>query len=105
LASNNPTRQELTVELAEFLTDPEFLGQWTESAGYLPTRPNALSAWDDPALQSFARSILPSANLLPTQDILTTIGPVLSQATISVLKEELDPSIAADTAAQSLVGP
>lgn len=105
LASNNPAKQELTAELAEFLTEPVFLGQWTEAAGYLPTRPNALDAWEDVALQSFARQILPSASLLPPQDILTTIGPVLSQATIDVLKDQVDPEVAATNAAQSLAGP
>jgi ABC-type glycerol-3-phosphate transport system substrate-binding protein len=65
LANSNPERQALAVELAEFLTESRFLARWTAAAGFLPTRPSALAAWQDPPLRSLVKEIVLSAQLYP----------------------------------------
>jgi ABC-type glycerol-3-phosphate transport system substrate-binding protein len=95
LSSSAPENEALAVELAEFLSDSQFLGEWTQAAGYLPTRPKALSAWEDAALQVVLKQTAESASLLPGDDSLATVGPLFTQAVLSVLSGEQLPSEAA----------
>jgi len=105
LVSQNPERQALSVQLAEFLTTADFLAVWTAAGGYIPPRPSALSAWENVSAQSLLDRITPSARLMPSLDVITAIGPVLQQATVDVLKEQADPITAAETAAELLSTP
>lgn len=105
LASPDPERQVLSAQLAEFLTTSSFLAEWTAAAGYLPPRPSALTAWQNPPLQNLMNQIALSAELIPSQDIVTIIGPILQTATVDVLKEQSDPLLAAEAAAAELSNP
>jgi multiple sugar transport system substrate-binding protein len=105
LVSPTTERQELSAQLADFLTTSDFLGQWSFTAGYIPTRPSALASWANIPLQTFTGQIALSAQVLPLQDVLTSIGPALQASTAAVLKAELDPSTAAENAAARLVEP
>jgi multiple sugar transport system substrate-binding protein len=73
LAGSNADNQSLAVELAEFLSDSQFLGEWTQAAGYLPTRPTALSSWSDARTQAILTQVAESANLVPGDDLLVTV--------------------------------
>lgn len=95
LAGSNPENQALAVELAEFLSDSQFLAEWTQAAGYLPTRPTTLSSWEDARVQLVLTQIAESASLIPGEDLLVTIGPLFTEAVLSVLKEEQQPVDAA----------
>jgi ABC-type glycerol-3-phosphate transport system substrate-binding protein len=105
LASVGGERQVLSVQLAEFLTDSEFLAAWTSAAGYIPTRPAALAAWENTPLQALVSQIVPSAELIPSTDVLATIGPVLQQAALSVLEGSAVPAGAAQSAVERLINP
>ena len=105
LSSPNPDHQLLGTQLAEFLTNSEFLAEWSAAAGYLPPRPSALASWNNIPLQSLASQIATSARLIPSQNVLTTISPALQLSTLSVLKEEVDPVTAAENAVQRLLEP
>lgn len=105
LVSPNPERQELSVELAEFLTQSEFLAEWTAELGYLPPRQSALAGWEPVRMRSLVNQVSSSAQLIPPSDILTSLGPPLQEATIQVLKLESEPHTAAEEAAESLSGP
>ncbi len=105
LASPDPLRQQLSTELAEFLSTAEFLAQWNTATGYLPTRAGALQSWKDAPARSLARQIATSAQLYPSEDLLTSLMPALEKATVEVLKQELDPRTAAQEAAESLAVP
>jgi len=96
---------ELAVELAEFLTDEQFLVEWSAEAGYLPVRPSSLVGWKDTALQSLLNQIALSAVLYPSSDVLSVIAPPLQQAVIQVLKGQVEPMDAAREATESLVNP
>ncbi len=105
LASPQPERQEISVQLAEFLIETDFLAGWSQAAGYLPPRPSALSGWSDTALQSLLNQIALSAQLYPSADVLTSLGPPLGDATVQVLKQQTDPLTAAQAAVESLKTP
>ncbi|QRN83048.1 extracellular solute-binding protein [Chloroflexota bacterium] len=102
LATPNEARQQLAVELAEFLVNPQFLASWTSAAGYLPTRPSSLDGWEDSALASVLGQIGTSSRLIPSNDIITSLGPLLREGTRQVLQGLMPPNQAAQTAVESL---
>jgi ABC-type glycerol-3-phosphate transport system substrate-binding protein len=105
LVSPTPEHQELSVVLAEYLTRSDFLAEWTSVTGYLPPRPSALADWEPIPMRSLIHQISLAAQLIPPSDVLTSLGPPLQEATVQVLKLEIDPLAAAEEAAGSLSGP
>jgi multiple sugar transport system substrate-binding protein len=105
LSSPQVERHPLSVELAEFLTQDEFLSEWTAAAGYLPPRASALAGWPNPALRDLADSIMQTAQVIPPTDVLAVLSPILHKATIEVLKEQANPLSAAQEAGESLSNP
>jgi hypothetical protein len=101
----DPSRRELGTELAVFLSDSEFLGAWTQAAGYLPTRPDVLDYWTDASQQELARQLVESAHPNPPPDVLNILGPALQETTIEVLKQQNTPSGAAEKAASEVNNP
>jgi len=106
-ALSNPQteRHALSVDLAEFLIQGDFLAQWSEAAGYLPPRASALNAWENIAVRRIIESIARSAQVLPPNDVMAAVGPALQQATVDILKEQSDPGPAATEAAESVQPP
>lgn len=102
LAGSNPENQALAVELAEFLSDSQFLAEWTQAAGYLPTRPTALASWEDARVQLVLTQTAESATLLPTEEMLLKIGPLFTEAVLSILNEEQTPEEAAQSVIEQL---
>jgi ABC-type glycerol-3-phosphate transport system substrate-binding protein len=76
LASTNPERLALSVDLATFLTESPFLAEWNAAAGYLPPRPSALASWRSPSLQPLAAGLSESARLVPSAEVLTSLAPI-----------------------------
>ncbi|MBI3159604.1 MAG: extracellular solute-binding protein [Chloroflexi bacterium] len=103
LAGDDDDDLAISAELAQFLTVPEFVAEWTRAAGLLPARPSALAAEENPVLAVAAQS-LPLAQLLPDPAILDKLGAPLANATLAVLKHELSADEAAAQAADA-VGP
>jgi ABC-type glycerol-3-phosphate transport system substrate-binding protein len=99
-----PERRTLAVRLAEYLVDSTFLSQWTSAAGYLPTRPTALAAWSDQSLQALLSQVVLSAQARPGYEIMGGLGPILRDATLQVLKDQVDPKQAATQAVTRLKG-
>ena len=105
LSSPQVERHPLIVELAEFLTQAEFLSEWTAASGYLPPRASALAAWSNPVLRDLVDSIVQTAQVIPPTDVLAVLSPILHKATIEVLKEQANPAAAAQEAGESLANP
>jgi ABC-type glycerol-3-phosphate transport system substrate-binding protein len=105
LASPDPARREMSARLAEFLVAEDFLALWTQAAGYMPTRPAALAGWNDSTLRSMTERIAASAQLTPPTELLASLGPVLRQAVVDVLKEESTPQEAVQAALSQLSAP
>ena len=88
LIATDPDKVNSSIELANFLTDSVFSGTWTESAGYLPPRPSALTEWNNDPPRALANLILSSAGEIPSARTLNLLGEKLMQGTINVLKQE-----------------
>ena len=73
--------------------------------GFIPPQPSALSDWADSSLQAMVNRVATSARLIPSTDLLTSLGPPLQEATVAVLKEQSDPQMAAETALESVANP
>lgn len=105
LSARQPQRQELAVQLADYLVESSFLTKWSEASGYLPTRPSALAGWSDNSLQMKVETVVASAQLAPSEDVLISLGPALQNAVVRVLKGEAEPETAAQEAAAPLATP
>ncbi len=101
----DPQRDVLIIRLVEFLCEPNFLGAWTQAAGYLPTRSRALAAWDAGQSADMVRIVLASAQQMPSANILAVIGPGLRQAVTSVLRQQATPEEAAKAAVELFSSP
>ncbi len=99
LTTPDPNKQLVAAELARFLTDADFAGEWTQAAHLLPLRPNALSYWVDDLDRMLASQLMPSALAIPSEEILETSGSILKQAVIQTLTGELTAQEAAEQAA------
>ncbi len=97
LAGSSPDLQPAAVELAEYLSDSEFLAAWTTALGTLPPRPTAL---DEKQTTLHELSLI--AQPIPSTDITGSLGEIFRAATISVLREQVDPSAAAQEALSGL---
>jgi ABC-type glycerol-3-phosphate transport system substrate-binding protein len=84
LAGQNSERQQLAVELAEYLTADEFLSRWIGQAGYLPTRPSVL----DEADRETMTPIIDAAELVPPNEVLSVLGPIMQEALTRVISGE-----------------
>lgn len=105
LSTPHAERRAAAARLAEFLSEGEFLGAWSAAAGYLPTRAAALPAWPPSPLQSLVGQVVLAAQIIPSTEVLTVIGPALQEATIEVLKQQMDPPAAAKLAVGRVSGP
>ncbi len=97
-----PERRAAAARLAEYLVNSDFLAQWTSAAGYLPTRPSALTAWSNQGLRALLSPIALAAQVRPSNDVLLGLGPVLQEATLQVIKQQGDPVQTAQAAAERL---
>jgi len=79
LAGSAPENQQVATELAEFLMADEFVGDWLENTGYLPTRLTQNSKAD---------AILESAHAIPSNGMLLVLGPIMNQALSRLLNGE-----------------
>lgn len=95
----------LVTELAEFLTTPEFIAQWSAAAGLLPPRASSLAAWAPDARQALASQIVLDAAALPPKPTLDIWGQPLADAMIGILKQELTPQEAVDAVLTAVANP
>ena len=98
-------RRALSVKLAEYMVYSDFLANWTEAAGYLPTRPSSLAAWLNPSLSAPMQQILVNARLRPENETVDNLGPVLQEAVLQVLQKQTDALKAAQQAADRITIP
>ena len=105
LAGNQIQNQAAAVQLTEFLTEGDFMANWTAAAGYLPTRTSALSAWSDSPQRLLASQVVLSAHPNPPGDVLASLAPALRQATFQILNKQGEPQSLAQEAANHLKNP
>ena len=69
------------------------------------SRPSALAGWSNQSLESLVSPIVLAAKARPANDLLSSLGPVLQDATLQVIRQQVDPAQAAETAVESLAVP
>jgi len=102
IVNTAPERHTLAAELLLWLIDPAQLSAWTQAARVLPPRVEALDQWETSPLGPVTSDLLTHAELTPSAEVLSLIGPPLHQALIDVLNGQATPSDAAVLAAQTL---
>jgi multiple sugar transport system substrate-binding protein len=105
MANGQTQKHELAVQLAEFLTEPSFLSRWNAAAGFLPPHSAALTGWFSSSDQAFARQLQTSAQLVPSSDILSSIGSPLKVGTLQSLRVQGAPLLLAEEAVHNLQNP
>ncbi len=98
----DPVRRETSIRLAEFLTSSDFLAKWSPVSSTLPVRPSSLNAWPDQSQAALIESIVKPAQVLPSNDLIASLGPVLQDATLQIIKSQVDPAQAAEAAVERL---
>lgn len=96
VVGNREEQPELSIQLVEFLSAPEFSADWCLETGYVPPRSDALSQWEEEEVRAILEKVLPGAEILPPREILQTIGPLTRDAVVSILKDQRDPQDALD---------
>lgn len=96
---------DLTVELADFLSSGSFVASWTSTLNLIPPRISSLNYWESPGLRGYTDQIARTALPFPSAEILTVIEPLIYEATLQVLKDQVDPSKAVQQAIDSLKSP
>lgn len=84
LAGSAPENQQVATELAEYLLEDQFLSQWINATGYIPTR-IFKSSQADPEIQSL--------QVIPSNDVVAVLGPIMNQAVSRILNGEQVPVV------------
>ena len=90
IPGQTPEQQQLSLELAEYLTQDEFLVPWTKEAGYLPTR--RLSGIEP--VDETVTAVIDAAQPIPSADTIQVLGPLMQEAVIRVLNGEEPEAVA-----------
>ena len=104
LTTPNPSRQPLALALMAHLSDPDFVAQWTEAAGFLPPRQSCLNAWESDQHRTLAAAILPALQPGPSQQVSTVLGPIVQEAAAQVITGKQSPASATQWAISTLEG-
>ena len=104
LATADPARQAVGLELMRWLTASNNLGEWTMAVGMLPTRAKALTQWPDADLRAIAGEAVTAAQPMPSPSLLNVLGPPITTAVQDVLAGRSSAEAAASAAAQAIVG-
>jgi ABC-type glycerol-3-phosphate transport system substrate-binding protein len=100
IAATDPIRRAKAAGLMLWLSDPEFLAQWSQAQAVLPASQAALALWPASARRDFVAGISEQALAFPEDEISNSFGPVFSKAAREVLSNDTPPSMAAAEAAQ-----
>jgi ABC-type glycerol-3-phosphate transport system substrate-binding protein len=96
-----PTRSTgpLRDDLLDWLSDPQFLAEWSHALGAMPVRPDVLALWPDGPEAAIASRLVSVALPKPPAAVLQAYGPRFADALQAVLGGELLPLEAATQAA------
>lgn len=77
------------LKLAEYLINPEFHQIWSEAAGVLPVSRTVLAGWSDQRLSKILNPIAESARLIPSNNVIDTLGSLLSNASQGLIRKQI----------------
>lgn len=90
LAGNDPERQLASVELAEYLSEAEFLAKWTAALHTLPPHPTLLEE-SNPAMHALSLAAQP----YPSQSTVKALTEIFKQGITLVRQEQMEAGAAA----------
>lgn len=102
LGSEEPQRQALAVALIDHLSDYQFLAEWSEALKSIPAKASALGSWKEIALKPALEKMAGGAILYPPDAIMNNIGPILRNATLLILRDNVDVSETAKQAVEAV---
>lgn len=105
VAEPDPQRRVLAARLCEWLTQSDFLGAWSDAAGVLPVRPSAFPLWKNQSFVPVFQRMAETARPIPSNEVITVLGPVLRESTLEVLQLKTLPAPAAQNAAKKVANP
>lgn len=97
LPSQKTETHPISLELAQYLMEAEFLPRWSTESGYLPTYPSSLTT---PAGEPVT-DVIQAAQLTPSDNVMQTLGPLMQEAIKRVLDGE-QPAVVARTIVEKL---
>ncbi|MGD8812932.1 MAG: extracellular solute-binding protein [Anaerolineales bacterium] len=102
IVPHDSLRHTLAAELLKWLSEPTFLGPWTDALNLLPPSSAALAAWPNSSKASIASRLVLTAQSRPADEILDVFGPLLQDAINQVLLDAVTPAEAAAAVIQAL---
>ena len=102
LIEDDPDLQAEAVSFAEYMADINTNDIFSVNAGYLPVRNSVHEAWQDDPQSSLAQMMSENAVLIPNNQILNKIVPVINNAVNQVIKNQMTPENAAQEAVSTL---
>ncbi len=102
LPNASEEKRQLIVALAEYLTDPQFLAQWTEAADVLPASKNILTQWQNQTGISVLDEIATSARIIPSNEYLSSISPILQEGVLGMVRGQINYLQALDNSIKDL---
>jgi ABC-type glycerol-3-phosphate transport system substrate-binding protein len=98
IVTPDPERQKLAAEFITLLLEPQNAGNAALAAGWLPTSPDALKTWGDVPYYGFLDGQLRDAVGPPIGSGYADVATRIQKAITSVLKDNISPAEAAQTA-------
>jgi len=103
IVTEDPERQNLAMQLVDWLTVPDHNAAWTQTAGYLPATRSALRLWQvSEEERTVLRDLLEAAMPPPRPVVMESIGPPMQQALTALMHGNASPQEAAADAVEAL---
>jgi multiple sugar transport system substrate-binding protein len=93
LCITNPTAELSNFDflLADYLLEPEFLANWSETSGYLPAQRSVLQQWQNTSFAETLSNVADQSMVVPDSRVQQTTGKILNQYTLSLIRRQTNP--------------
>ena len=102
LIEENPIYQEEAVRFAEYFSDIAVNDELSAKAGYIPVRRGDHKAWAEDPQREIVEMMSESGLLAPNNQITNKLVPLINNAVLQVIKNQMSPDDAAKEAMSSL---
>ena len=98
----NPTIQPEVIRFAEYFSDKNVNDAFSSAAGFLPVRNSEHKTWSEDPQFGMVQSMSEKGLLIPNSQITNKIIPIINNAVVQVIKNQMSPEDAAKEAITSL---
>ena len=105
ISDPNVSQHPASAKLAEFLTEADFLKNWSPEAGVFPVRPSSLQGWQNQNVSLLLGQVALSARIKPRNEIISTIGPLIEDQLIQVITGKTTAELASQTVMDKIGNP